>query len=265
MGIPQGSYAAFKKLNTRVIKEPIDEINTRTDLNVTVTYQRQVRSVIALNFKIRRVPEQPLHTSVQGDLFQPFGDLPPLVSALCEAGLASADAWHIWQQGPDVVETADKPAPEAFDAYIREKIDLLQRRRKAGKVESATGFLLSAIKHNYPNPEYHRSGERQRQQRAEAQAERQAELERRFEAHRERVFWQRYSERPAAWQAEQQRRFEALLEGEPAHRFAWQSYREHGSLQAPSVAGLFMQMLAGELLSQREETSLEAFAVWVEG
>jgi hypothetical protein len=201
----------------------------------------------------------------RSNLFQPFGYLPPLVSALCEAGLASADAWHIWQQGPDVVETADKPAPEAFDAYIREKIDLLQRRRKAGKVESATGFLLSAIKYNYPNLEYHcTTGKRRRQRQAQAEAEQQAALERRFEAHREQVFWQRFDERSKTWQAEQRQRFETLLESERAHRFVWRSYREHGSLAAPSVAGVFMAMLEDELLDQPEEKSLEAFAAWAE-
>jgi hypothetical protein len=78
------------------------------------------------------------------------------------------------------------------------------------------------------------------------------------------VFWQRFGERPGAWQAEQRRRFEALLESERAHRFVWQAYREHGSLQAPSVAGVFMQMLEGELLTEPEERSLQAFAAWSE-
>lgn len=97
---------------------------------------------------------------------------------------------------------------------------------------------------------------------ARAETERQAALEQRFEAHREQVFWQRFGERPEAWQAEQRQRFEAMLESERTHRFVWQAYREHGSLKAPSVAGVFMQMLAGELLTQPEELSLEAFAAW---
>jgi hypothetical protein len=263
MGIAEGSYTAFKKLNTRVIKEPIEEINTRTDLNVTVAYQRHRRRVCALKFKIQRVLEAPIEAGVQGDLFQPRDDMPPVVSALREAGLASADAWAIWQQGTDCIEAADKPEAEAFDAYIREKIDLLKRRQAQGKVASATGFLLSAIKHNYPNPEFAKAAmKRRRAHQERAEAERQAALRERFEAHREQVFWQRFGERPEAWQAEQRQRFEAMIQQEPLHRFVWQSYREHQSLQAPSVAGVFMEMLAGELLTQPEETSLAAFAAW---
>jgi hypothetical protein len=263
MGIPEDAYPVFKKLNTRVIKEPLEEINTRTDLSVNVVYQRRNRRVSALKFKIRRIPEAPINTDIQGDLFRPFNDLPPMVSALCEAGLSTTDAWDIWQQGVDYIEAASKPEPEAFDAYIRDKIDLFKRRQARGKVESPTGFLLSAIKHNYAPGEVDQAAKKRRQsQQARAESERQAELERRFEVHREQVFWQRFGERPAAWQAEQRRRFEALLESDRAHRFVRQAYREHGSLQAPSVAGVFMAMLDSELLTQPEEMSLKAFAAW---
>ena len=123
--------------------------------------------------------------------------------------------------------------------------------------------MLSAIKHNYAPGEVDQAAKKRRQsQQARAEVERQADLERRFEAHREQVFWQRFGERPGAWQAEQRKRFEALLESDRSHRFVRQAYREHQSLQAPSVAGVFMQMLEGELLTQPEETSLKAFAAW---
>jgi len=118
----------------------LEEINTRTDLSVNVVYQRRNRRVSALKFKIRRIPEAPINTDIQGDLFRPFNDLPPMVSALCNAGLAASDAWDIWQQGVDYIEAADKPEPEAFDAYIRDKIDLLKRRQAQGKVESLPAF-----------------------------------------------------------------------------------------------------------------------------
>jgi hypothetical protein len=230
---------------------------------VSVVYQRQNRRVSAIKFKIRRIPEAPIDTDIQGDLFRPVNDLPSMVETLCEAGLPTTDAWAIWQQGTAYIEAANKPEPDAFDVYIRDKIKLLKRRQAQGKVESPTGFLLSAIKHNYAPSEVDQAAKKRRQsQQARTEAERQAALERRFEAHREQVFWQRFGERPEAWQAEQRGRFEALLESDRSHRFVWQAYREHGSLKAPSVAGVFMQMLEEELLTQPEECDLEAFAAW---
>jgi hypothetical protein len=263
MGVENSKYVtAFKIFNRDVIKPAMAEINQVSDLRVEAQHKRQGRRVLALKFKMRREVLLPSQAKQQGALFPDLDDMPPLVQALKAAGLASADAWRIWQQGTAVVEAADKPAPEVFEAYIYEKLDLLERRQRAGKVESATGFLLAAIKHNYPNPEYQQRGKRRRAQQAQAQDEQQAELERRFEAHREQVFWQRFGERPGAWQAEQRGRLEAVLKSAPEHRFAWQSYREHGSLKAPSVAGVLMAMLESELLSQPEETSLEGFVAW---
>ena len=265
MGVAEGLYPQFKRLNERAIKDPVAEINRLTDFRVEVVYQRTRRRVSALKFKVRRDATLPSPDIKQGALFPDFDDMPPIVEALKAAGLAAADAWRIWQAGVDGVEAADKPEPEAFDAYIRDKIDLLRRRQQAGKVESATGFLLSAIKYNYAAGEAAQAdAKRRRAKRAQAQAEQQAALRERFGEHREQVFWQRFGERPAAWQAEQQQRFEAMIQGDPAHRFVWQSYRERGSLKAPSAAGVFMQMLEGELLTQPEETSLEAFAAWAE-
>ena len=49
------------------------------------------------------------------------------------------------KSGPDDVE---------WDTYLGEKIDLLKRRKAAGNLKSATGFLLKAIKENYSNPEF---------------------------------------------------------------------------------------------------------------
>jgi hypothetical protein len=114
-----------------------------------VVYQRTRRKVSALKFKVRRIVPLPHQDAKQGTLFPELDDMPAVVQALKNAGLASADAWDIWQQGVDYIEASDRPEPEAFDAYIRDKIALLKRRQAQGKVESPTGFLLSAIKHNY--------------------------------------------------------------------------------------------------------------------
>ena len=265
MGLSDDVYPEFKKLNKWVIKDPVNEINTVTDLHVTPSYKRQGRRVVAVKFTIERRLEIPSTCSQQPLLFPDLDDMPPGVIILCEAGLASADARAIWQQGVNYIEAADKPEPEAFDAYLREKIDLLRRRMAQGKVESVTGFLLAAIKQNYPNPEYTKATEKRRQaHRTRTEAERQEALSERFEAHREQVFWQRFDERPAAWQDEQRERFEAMIQSDPLHRFVWQSYREHKSLQTPIVAGVFMETLASELLTQPEEMSLESFASWAE-
>jgi hypothetical protein len=161
MGVEQDGYPQFKEFNRRVVKEPVEEINRVTDFRVMVDYKRESRKVTALKFKVKRVlqiPGDDAHTLL---LFPDLDDMPLIVKELKDAGLASQDAWDIWQRGGEYVEVDPKPAPEAFEQYIREKIHLLKTRQAAGKVAHSTGFLLEAIRRNYTNPEF--AAEQQRQ------------------------------------------------------------------------------------------------------
>jgi len=154
MGIPDGMYPEFKKLNQYVIKEPLEEINEVTDLTVTPEYKKEGRSVVAVKFRFRRTLQLPGKAVGQEELFPETEALPAIVQELMTAGLSRNDALDIWQRGAVAVEATPKPDPEAFEAYIREKIHLLKRRQASGRVTHSTGFLLDAIRKNYTNPEF---------------------------------------------------------------------------------------------------------------
>ena len=66
MGIAEDIYPLFKLFNKRVIKEPLEEINTVSDFLVSVEYQKQGRKVTAIKFKIRRVALLPEAITGQG-------------------------------------------------------------------------------------------------------------------------------------------------------------------------------------------------------
>jgi plasmid replication initiation protein len=154
MGIPEGMYPEFKKLSKWVIKDPLTEINKVTDLTVTVEYKKEGKAVVAVKFRMRRTLQLPKGDSGQGELFLELEELPAVFQDLITAGLSRDDVLDIWQRGVDYVEARDKPPPEVFEFYLREKIDLLMRRQASGKVGSSTGFLLDAIRKNYNNPEF---------------------------------------------------------------------------------------------------------------
>ena len=81
--------------------------------------------------------------------------MPEVVKRLKEAGLAESDAWDVWQKGWEFVSEKKRPGGEAdLLAYVREKIDLLKQRQKEGKVQNASGFLLTALKQNFSHAEY---------------------------------------------------------------------------------------------------------------
>jgi len=160
MGLSQAMYPAFKDLGKYVIKAPVEEINEVTDFQVVAEYQRVGRKVAAVKFKVRRVQMLPGQVAKQGTLFANMMDMPITVRELKNAGMAADEAWKIWQEGFNYVEPDKRPAnlkdnPDAaFDRYIREKVHLLKRQQEAGKVKNITGFLRTAIKKNYANPEF---------------------------------------------------------------------------------------------------------------
>jgi len=153
MGIPETMYPQFKEFNRRVIKEPIEEVNAKTDFQITVEYQRINRQVTAVRFKFRRILQLPTPRTKQAALFADLEDMPAVVQALQEAGLATQDAWKIWQDGFESVESGKRPSGGDFETYIQEKIHLLQHQPE-GKIKSKTGFLLDAIRKNYAHAEF---------------------------------------------------------------------------------------------------------------
>ena len=179
MGIADGMYSMFMRLNEKVIKPAIVEVNRVSDFRVTMDCQRQGRKVTALKFKMRRVVMLPEPQSEQRTLFPDLEDMPATVKELRDAGLATQDALEIWQQGFSFVDEEVRPSntgedvEAAFVRYIREKIHLLKRRQASGKVENSTGFLLQAIRQNYANPEF-----AQEQKREASAATQQAKRER---------------------------------------------------------------------------------------
>lgn len=160
MGVSGNLYPEFKAFNRRVIKEPIEEINRVTDFHVAVVYQRKSRQIIAIKFKVRRLLLLPGQVAQQQQLFPDVLDMAPAVQELKEAGFAVEEAWRIWQEGFASIDPEKRPIitdddPEAaFSRYIREKIHLTKRLRESGKIRNITGFLLTAIKKNYSNPEF---------------------------------------------------------------------------------------------------------------
>ena len=159
MGIEEGMYPQFKRLNELVIKKPVKEINQVTNFQVTVDYQKSGRKVQAVKFKVKLEQTLPGAEGGQLSLLPELDDMPPVVRALKHAGLNVEDAWEIYERQWDYVDEAKRPNtgndPEAaFDLYIREKIHLLKTRKKSGKLSSSTGFLIKAIKESYANPEF---------------------------------------------------------------------------------------------------------------
>src|SRR5262249_26166597 len=115
MGIADGMYSMFMRLNEKVIKPAIVEVNRVSDFRVTMDCQRQGRKVTALKFKMRRVVMLPEPQSEQRTLFPDLEDMPATVKELRDAGLATQDALEIWQQDFSFVDEEVRPSNTGED------------------------------------------------------------------------------------------------------------------------------------------------------
>jgi hypothetical protein len=189
MGVEEGMYPQFKRLNELVIKKPVKEINKVTNFQVTVDYKKSGRKVQALKFKVKLEQTLPGLEGGQLSLLPEIDDIPQVVRELKYAGLNVDDAWEIHERRWGYVDEARRPDKgndweAAFDLYIREKIHLLNTRKKSGKLSSSTGFLIKAIKENYANPEF--AEEERRLLRRRKPKQREA-----LEDEKSRILWER--------------------------------------------------------------------------
>ena len=152
LGIPADQYTDFRRLNQRVIKEPLEEINDVTDLSVKVDYKRHARKVVAVKFRIWSRIEVAQKGDVQGQLFAEPGKLPEIVVDLVKAGLPEQEAKEVWYQGWDYVSADKRDHRTDFVAYVREKIAILDAKPN-GSVKNRVGFLIQAIRENYTDPQ----------------------------------------------------------------------------------------------------------------
>ena len=152
MGFDESEYLQFKILNRDVIKPAIKEVNGITDFFIEVEQRKRGRKVAELKFRVRKIKKisKPQQTQKQGTLFPEHDDLEGVGHTLYAVGVTRAEALRIFNQEWGYVK-GERPTDMDFAEYIDEKIHLMKNR---SGLNNETGFLLKAIRDNYPNPSY---------------------------------------------------------------------------------------------------------------
>ncbi|MCP4977357.1 MAG: replication initiation protein [Maribacter sp.] len=144
-------YKEFKYVSQRLIKAPLKKINTLSDLNAEVKYERKNRRVIALRFKVSRKATYKLPQDV---------DLP---SVLLDDGPVDTSQITEGHQGNGQVldrlisfGLTEKQARKAItthdECYITENLEIVEKNCRAGKVEKVPAYTMMALKEDYrPN------------------------------------------------------------------------------------------------------------------
>jgi hypothetical protein len=149
MGLKDNEYPDFKKLSKRVIKDPLEEINEKSDLIVKVEYKRQGLKVAALKFHIWPKPEaielleapscqtlEALQTVKNAELIES-----PRANSQLERKLVD----YFCLSSHQAAEVLRYFSPD----YIEEKLLGIEREYKKGHISKLGAYAYRALMENF--------------------------------------------------------------------------------------------------------------------
>lgn len=137
LGLEKDKYELFKILNSRCIKEPIAEINKKSDLTINVEFKKAGKKVVAVKFIIHKKTEAMLPSPEPEDLF---------ISATNEKLLVKLTGLGI---------TPINKAKNIIERFDCDLIDNWLRCLQEGYIpnlENKPGYLIKALEEGYEFP-----------------------------------------------------------------------------------------------------------------
>jgi plasmid replication initiation protein len=129
--LKKGEYEQFKTFNNAVIKRSVDEINEKTDLQVTVEFKRSGRKVASIKFYVKLKNDQE-----DAEEITPPAKDDLLARLVNEYGIGDRQAKQM--------------AKDYNAARIAENLIIVDQDRRDGKIKGAlAGYAITAIKQDF--------------------------------------------------------------------------------------------------------------------
>ena len=142
MGLKNNEYSEFKKLNKWIIKNPIEEINKKSDLYADTKYKREKRKVVAVKFCIKRNPNKNNLLNLATFEETQAGQLPPKTEQL-----TLFDRLERFGLTP---EQAKKYSNNYDSNNINQILDKVEDKFKKGEIKNITAYTITSLKNTAP-------------------------------------------------------------------------------------------------------------------
>lgn len=248
MGVDPKEYQEFRRLNTRVIKGPVEQVNGSSDISLVPEYKRDKRRVIAVRFKIKENPQLSLFRDKEeksGEEKALSGGKNDLKARLQLFGVSKQQAEH---------------AVELYEeSYITENLNLVEQQYLSGKVENLPAYTMVALKTDYrPKVSPYEaiiSAEKQKKKgRLEEEKRQQEKRARLHEEWESELLNQKLARMEDAERKQLEGRFQEKSENNPLY----QRYREAG-FGNPVIKSLFRAFAYRELMADATEEQFIAY------
>lgn len=141
MGVPVDMYVVFRDFKRRVLDKAIDEVNMYSDLLIAPEFVKEGRKVVRVRFTLKeRAKKTRLGTTKSLLTLSHTTDEALKDTLLTQYGLTDQQYAQLMTD-----YTAE---------FIREKMAVVESSKpyQEGKVQNLTGYLISALKHDYKLP-----------------------------------------------------------------------------------------------------------------
>lgn len=233
----EDSHLEFKRLNDKVIKPAHQEINRRSNIEVTVVeHVRENRRVVGLALHVQRKPHAPAPSEAEPE--------------------ADPDLWKTLERYFDRPTTSRILARYGHD-YIKAQLEYTERARAQRKIGNPSGYLRAALQADYAShrEKQARAVAKTKSADADARERKRKELQERQQQAREQAVTERYAD----LSAEEQERLARAFEESDAYAQNAQLIRKKGR-DSGIYQRIFRTWLAHELCPEPEYHDLDAFA-----
>lgn len=143
-GLEETEYKEFKRLNTRVIKEPMEEVNKVSDIQVSVEYRKIKKMIVGIKFFVQRNPQ--VNIDIQ--------DLMNTGAAVTDNKiLFNNDSKSMLKQLISVYGLSAAQAKKIVSRhdvdYINGNLAVIDKDRKKNNVKNLVAYVMAAMRDDY--------------------------------------------------------------------------------------------------------------------
>lgn len=255
MGVNPKEYADFRRLNQRVIKGPVGQVNSSSDIILKPEFKREKRRVVAVRFQVSDNPQLSLFGLGKNEKVSAA-----LVAQekLEHEGAKIEDDLHQYGLTEKQVEWV---TAHYDDEYIRENLEIVEGDYKAGKVENVPAYTMAAIKKDYRPKKSKFEEEHDQKKLAKKQAVEQRFQEiNRVENLRKEFESETIQNALNRMSAAEYATFEKRFHNEHKENLIYQKFKDDKGIQNRVIKGLFLGFVRKSISQEITEEKFKEYA-----
>jgi hypothetical protein len=177
LGLKKNEYVRFNNMNQTIIKKSIQEINTISNLYITVEYYKQSRKVVGFKFFITKNPNAETNLIELNAIPKEKPTEKQLSLPVPEFELANQELFQILINEFGISNNkADEFLKTKDEFYLEEILEHVKEQIKKGTIKNIPAYTVSAIENDYRTKKSQHEIEKEKEAERKEQAKKEKQL-----------------------------------------------------------------------------------------